>query len=80
VKKFQTCLKDRKYKDRVLNDLKEGMKLGIRGTPAFILGNYNAETREVHGELLSGAVSVEKFSETIEKYLSQSRAEASLVQ
>ncbi|MBT6600677.1 MAG: thioredoxin domain-containing protein [Nitrospina sp.] len=80
VKRFQTCLKDRKYKDRVLNDLKEGMKLGIRGTPTFILGNYNAETREVRGELFSGAVSEEKFSEAIEKYLSQSRAEASLVQ
>lgn len=80
IRRFQSCLKARKYKARVLNDLKEGMKLGIRGTPTFILGTYNADTRTVHGELLSGAVSESKFKETIEKYLSISRAEANLVQ
>jgi len=80
ARRFQTCLKDRKYKDRVLNDLKEGMELGIRGTPTFILGFYDTDTRVVHGELLSGAVSEEKFKKAIEKYLSTSRTEASLAQ
>ena len=80
ITRFQVCLKERKYKERVLNDLQEGTKLGIRGTPAFILGIYDAETRVVHGELLSGAVSEKKFKEAIEKYLSISRAEASLAQ
>ena len=79
IDRFKTCLKERKYKDRVLDDLKEGMKLGIRGTPTFILGTYDTDTRVVHGELLSGAVSKEKFKEVFEKYLSISRAEASLV-
>jgi protein-disulfide isomerase len=77
---FQACLKDRKYEERVLNDLRDGMKLGIRGTPTFILGAYNADTRIVHGELLSGAISKEKFKEVIEKYISASRAEARLAQ
>ena len=80
IHRFQTCLKERKYKDRVLNDLSEGMKLGIRGTPTFILGVYDTDTRTVHGELLSGAVSEDKFKKTIEKYLSVSRTEANLVQ
>ena len=80
ARRFQTCLKERKYKERVLNDLKEGMKLGIRGTPTFILGTYDKDTRVVHGELMSGAVSEENFKEVIEKYLSISRAEASLAQ
>jgi len=80
IDRFKTCLKERKYKDRVLNDLKEGTKLGIRGTPAFILGAYDTDARMVHGELLSGAVSEEKFKEFFEKYLSTSRAEASLPQ
>ena len=78
--RFQACLKERKYKDRVLNDLKEGMKLGIRGTPTFILGTYDKDTRVVQGELMSGAVSEENFKKIIEKYLSTSRAEASLTQ
>ena len=80
IQQFQTCLKDRKYKDRVLKDLSDGMKLGVRGTPAFILGTYDTDSLTVHGELLSGAVSEEKFKEAIEKYLSTSSAEANLVQ
>jgi len=80
IRRFQTCLKEGKYKDRVLNDLNEGMKLGIRGTPAFILGVYDTDTRTVSGELLSGAVSEKRFKKAIEKYLSASRAEANLVQ
>ena len=80
ARRFQTCLKERKYKERVLNDLKEGMKLGIRGTPTFILGTYDKDTRVVYGELMSGAVSEENFKQVIEKYLSISRAEASLAQ
>jgi predicted DsbA family dithiol-disulfide isomerase len=79
IRRFQTCLKERKYKDRVLNDLSEGMKLGIRGTPTFILGTYDPDTRTVYGELLSGAVSLEKFKKVVEKYLSILRAEANLV-
>ena len=79
LRRFQACLKERKYKSRVLNDLKEGMKLGIRGTPTFILGTYDSDARTVHGELLSGAVSEVRFKEAIEKYLSISRAEANLV-
>ena len=55
------------------------MKLGIRGTPTFILGTYDADTLTVHGELLSGAVSEEKFKKVIEKYLAASYAEANLV-
>ena len=78
IQQFQTCLKDRKYKDRILDDLSDGMKLGVRGTPTFILGAYDADTHTVHGELLSGAVSEEKFKKAIEKYLSTSPAEANL--
>lgn len=78
IRRFQTCLKERKYKSRILLDLKDGMKLGIRGTPTFILGTFDTDTRTVHGELMSGAVSEEKFKKAIEKYLSISSAEANL--
>ena len=78
LKRFKACIKDGKYKSRVLDDLNEGMKLGIRGTPTFILGAYDLDTHTVHGELLSGAVSGEKFKKVIEKYLSISQAEANL--
>ncbi|MCH8158192.1 MAG: thioredoxin domain-containing protein, partial [Nitrospinae bacterium] len=78
MRRFQTCLKERKYKGRILKDLRDGMKLGIQGTPTFILGTFDPETGTVSGELMSGAVSEEKFSRAIEKYLSITRAEANL--
>lgn len=79
LKDFQTCVQKRKYKTRVTEDIREGARLGIQGTPTFILGLYDQENGTVSGEMFSGAVSNEKFVEVIEKYLSLSRAEAKLV-
>jgi len=78
LRQFRTCVQERKYKNRVLNDFRDGIKLGIRGTPTFILGTFDPDTRTVSGDFMSGAVSEEKFSQVIEKYLSISRAEARL--
>jgi len=78
LRQFKTCVQERKYKNRVLNDLRDGMKLGIRGTPTFILGTFDPDTRTVSGDFLSGAVSEEKFSQVIDKHLSIPRAEARL--
>ncbi len=79
LKDFQACAKKRKYESRVTEDIREGARLGIQGTPTFILGLYDLENGTVSGEMFSGAVSNEKFVEVIEKYLSLSRAEAKLV-
>jgi len=76
---FQTCLKERKHRVLVIDDIREGIQLGIQGTPTFILGLYDSENGTVSGEMFSGAVSQDKFIEVIEKYLSLSRAEAKLV-
>ena len=59
--------------------MREGARLGIQGTPTFILGLYDLENGTVSGEMFSGAVSSDKFVEVIEKYLSLSRAEAKLI-
>jgi len=79
LKDFQTCAQKRTYQIRVAEDMREGARLGIQGTPTFILGLYDSENRTVSGEMFSGAVSNDKFVEVIEKYLSLSRAEAKLV-
>ncbi len=36
--RFRDCLDGGKYTQRVRNDLRDGMKAGIRGTPSFFLG------------------------------------------
>ena len=79
LKDFKTCWKERKYKNRVSEDIREGVRLGIQGTPTFVLGLYDPENGTVSGEMFSGAVSESKFVEAIEKYLALSRAEAKLI-
>lgn len=79
LKDFQTCWKERKYKTRVTDDIRDGAQLGIQGTPTFVVGLYDSESGTVSGEMFSGAVSEDKFVQTIEKCLALSRAEAKLV-
>ena len=76
MKDFKNCWDGEKYKDRVLNDLKEGAQMGIQGTPTFIIGSFDAETDTISGEMFSGAVPEEKFVSTIKKYLRSSESNA----
>lgn len=56
---FENCLSSRKYKDKVEADYQEGIKAGVRGTPASF----------VNGELVSGAVPYETLKAAVEKAL-----------
>jgi protein-disulfide isomerase len=78
VRDFESCWRNGKYEERVQNDIRDGVDLGIQGTPTFILGDYDSKTRTISGEMFSGAVSEEKFIQVIEKYLSSTRNEAKL--
>jgi len=59
VAKFSECVKSKKYADLVQKDLEYGEKLGVKSTPTFF----------VNGEILSGALPVEAFSEAIDEAL-----------
>ena len=78
MRSFEFCWRNEKYAERVQNDIRDGIELGVQGTPTFILGAYDPETRTVSGEMFSGAVSEEKFVYVIEKYLASTRTEAKL--
>lgn len=56
---FNQCLTDRKYKNKVEADYQEGIRLGVRGTPASF----------INGELLVGAVPYESLVAVIESIL-----------
>ncbi len=58
-KKFKECMDAKKYADFVKKDMTYGEKLGVRSTPTFF----------VNGQLLSGALPVEQFSEVIDEEL-----------
>ncbi|MFQ5481531.1 MAG: DsbA family protein [Nitrospinaceae bacterium] len=71
--RFVGCWASGKYRDRVQKDIEEGLKIGINGTPTFIVGKYDPEQDAVSGEMFSGAVSEDKFVRVINKYLAQVR-------
>ena len=64
---FQQCLDSGRHADRVAEDLKEGVSIGITGTPGNIL--FNNETGEVR--LLSGALPEAAFEASITELLTK---------
>lgn len=61
-KKFNACITSGQYKSQIQQDLQEGMRAGVRGTPAFF----------VNGVFLEGAQPVEAFDRLIKQDLPQS--------
>ncbi len=69
---FEACSISGKYKARVNRDVAVGVRLGIVGTPTFVVGLYNPDKKTLAGEMFSGAVSENDFIQKIEKYLALS--------
>ncbi len=63
VAKFNECVKSGKYKQLVEQDMEYGEKIGVKSTPTFF----------VNGQLVSGAVPIETFSEIIDEELSNKK-------
>jgi protein-disulfide isomerase len=62
-KKFKECFEAHKYADYVKKDQAYGEKLGVRSTPTFF----------INGQLLSGALPIDAFSEVIDEELSSAK-------
>lgn len=69
LKAFDQCLDQEKYRAHVQQDIQDGAAVGITGTPGFIIGTYDPKTKKVTGEVLSGALPLDRFDEIIQKYL-----------
>lgn len=69
--KFNACLDDGKHVDRINADIAEGRKLGIRGTPGFVLGLTDSkDSSKVNlTKFIKGAQGINSFSEVIEDLL-----------
>lgn len=66
---YETCIKEDRYRSRVLADIQAGQAAGVSGTPGFFVGTFEPKTGRVRGELLSGARPMQDFRQTLEKYL-----------
>jgi protein-disulfide isomerase len=62
-KKFERCLKDGKQIARIENDMKDGSRFGVSGTPAFF----------INGEFLSGAQPIENFKTAVDNALAKAK-------
>lgn len=63
VKKFNECIASKKYVDVVQKDISYGEKIGVKSTPTFF----------INGQLVSGAVPIESFSEIIDDELADKK-------
>lgn len=61
--KYGECITSKKFADAVQKDIEYGEKIGVRSTPTFF----------VNGQLVSGAVPIETFSEIIEEELAEKK-------
>ena len=69
--KFDKCLDSEKFRGLVEQDIRDGSRLGITGTPGFLIGAFNPKTGVIKGEVLSGAQTYNVFKKTLDKYLSR---------
>jgi protein-disulfide isomerase len=71
VEKFQRCMDSGKFAQKVRNDVADGARLGVRGTPTFFFGYPDPKdpTRIQALELLTGAQPIQAFKDVIEKLL-----------
>jgi protein-disulfide isomerase len=68
---FNTCLDEKKYEDQVKKNMATGRKLGVRGTPGFVVGLTDPKDPDkVKGsKYIKGAQGVDTFSEAIDELL-----------
>ena len=70
VQTFKTCLDSDKYADKITASLQEGQKVGVTGTPAFLLGYTQGDGAEIKAvKFLVGALPFTTFKDNIDKLL-----------
>jgi len=61
VEQFESDLTSGRYEEAVARDFQEGQRIGITGTPTFV----------INGEVLAGSQPVEVFQDAIEQAKSE---------
>lgn len=72
LSRFQACLESGRYAARIRRDLAEGNRLGITGTPTFLLGITPSSGSSVRVlKIIRGAKSFSDFQQAIEEVLAE---------
>ncbi|MFQ5960232.1 MAG: DsbA family protein [Candidatus Methylomirabilales bacterium] len=67
---FATCVDTGKYKTKVQKNLDDGVKAGVRGTPAFFVGKTRPDGT-IQGVMISGARPTAAFRQEIDRLLKE---------
>lgn len=65
---FTTCLQDARHADAIFRDKDEGVEIGFRGTPGFLLLTTDG-VRQQSGIAIPGALPFDVFQEQIDRLL-----------
>ena len=78
TKRFDKCLDNREFESQVNEDIASGERLGVRGTPGFILGLTSSEdSNTFHAvRFIRGAQSLDGFRRTIDDLIESAKADA----
>lgn len=69
---FTECLDSGKHAEGIRNDMTEGVRLKVRGTPSFGLGYTSEDGTSVHVvDLIRGAQPLGRFQESIDNLLAE---------
>lgn len=71
LEKFDSCLKDDRYRKLLDHDIETAEAAGINSTPSFIVGRYDSNKGVVTGELFTGNQPEDTFTRILDKYLSE---------
>jgi protein-disulfide isomerase len=70
MKAFDNCMSTGTFKDKIARDIAEGQRIGVSGTPSFILG-ITTDGRTIKGSVITGTRPFPFFKELIDAKLSQ---------
>jgi protein-disulfide isomerase len=73
MKKFKECLDGGKSAEQIKKIMAEGMKAGVAGTPAFLLGFIEPDGKVKATKKVSGAQSYATFKTAIDELLSSKK-------
>lgn len=68
--KFQECLNSGKYVNEIRKDLAEGQRVGVKGTPTFLIGVPEGESTKIRVlKIIRGARSYNDFKQALDSIL-----------
>jgi len=69
--KFQECMNSGKHANDIRKDMSEGQRVGVRGTPTFLIGVFEQEPFKVHVlKIIRGARPYSEFKQAFDSLLS----------